>query len=88
MRRATPKPALLAANPDHERTPIDIGLHVSIAKAFRTYCDKANEALVKALRQMFDKGVWELVNIKKLSCKQFKSIIRSSFFLKVKFSSY
>ena len=84
-RRATPKTALLAADPDHEHTPIDIGLHVSLAKALRTYGDKAKEALVKELRQMFDKGVWEVVDTRKLSSKQFKSIIRSSFFLKEKF---
>jgi hypothetical protein len=63
------------------------GLHLKLKQAREKYSTAADEAVKKEAQQMLQKKVWELVGSKHLSREQKKSIIRSSLFLKEKFTS-
>ena len=48
--------------------------------------EASSESIMKELKQLVDKGVWEVVDKDHLSQKQLKSVITSSMFLKEKFN--
>lgn len=48
--------------------------------------EKAKESISKELKQLVDKGVWEVIEKAHLTKKQLKSVIRSSIFLTEKFN--
>ena len=63
----------------------DIIAHMSAAKALKKLRGSAIRAIVKELANMCDKSVWKAVDIKKLTTKQLRKIIRSSMFIKEKY---
>ena len=63
------------------------GLHITAKKAIGTYGKQAVSVMLEELKQMLDKGVWEPVAASTLTFEQRKAIIRSSIFLKEKFTS-
>ena len=65
----------------------DFAFHISVARAMREHPREAGPVIKKELQQMLDKGVWHAVNTSQLSQAQRKSIIRSSMFLKEKFTA-
>jgi hypothetical protein len=62
-----------------------INLVMSVKKALTEHGEKAEEAVKKELLQMINMKVWHPINVKELSEKDRRSIIRSSMFLKEKF---
>lgn len=60
-------------------------LNVSVKQAMEQYREPAFKAILKELKQMRDKGVFEPVYKERLSNLQLKKIIRSFMFLKEKF---
>jgi hypothetical protein len=63
------------------------GLHITAKKVIGTYGQKAVHVKLEELKQMLDKEEWEPVAVTKLTYEQRKSIIRSSIFLRKKFTS-
>ena len=63
------------------------GLHISLRRARIKFNAKADEAALAELSQLHRKTVWELVHFKDLNRAQRRRIIRSSLFLKEKFTS-
>ena len=63
------------------------GLHITAKKALGTYGKRAVDVMLQELKQMLDKGVWIPVALNSLTFEQRKSVIRSSIFLKEKFTS-
>ena len=63
------------------------GLHVSLKKARKIYNRRADEAAIKELSQLHRKKVWEIITSLPLSRSARRKIIRSSIFLKEKFTA-
>jgi hypothetical protein len=63
----------------------DIIAHISAAKALKKMRGAAIRSIVKELANMCDKSVWKAVDIKLLTTKQLRKIIRSSMFIKEKY---
>ena len=62
-------------------------LHISVKKGLKKFGKHALRAIVEEIQQMVDKKVFHGVNIKSLTSKQLKKVIRSSIFLKEKYLS-
>ena len=58
--------------------------NVSVREALRTRGDDAKKVILKELKQMVDKKVWQPVHGSKLTAKENASVIRSSMFVKRK----
>lgn len=58
---------------------------LSVKKALLQNEKASKESITKELKQMVDKGVWEVIDKARLTKKQLRSVIRSSMFLKEKF---
>ena len=63
----------------------EYGLHMSVGKATKLYGDAAKRAAMKELKQMIEKEVWTYVDKNSLSKRKYKTILRSSMFLKEKY---
>ena len=63
------------------------GLHVSLKKARKIYNQRADEAAIKELSQLHRMKVWEMIMSLPLSRSARRKIIRSSIFLKEKFTA-
>ena len=61
--------------------------HITVNQALGKFRKEAFESICAELMQMHNKGVWRPVSLKTLSAPERKKIIRSSMFLKEKFSS-
>ena len=62
-------------------------LNVSVQQAMKQYREPAFRAILKELKQMRDKGVFEPIYKERLSNLQLKKVIRSFMFLKEKFKA-
>lgn len=69
-----------------ERTPHHV-YKLSVKKALRKNEVVARESILKELRQMVEKEVWEVLDKTKLSNAQLKKAIRSTMFLTEKFTA-
>ena len=62
-------------------------LKMSVVSALRKHESESRTAILAELKQLVDKGVWEVLSKSDLSKKQLIAVIRSSMFLKEKFDA-
>jgi len=60
---------------------------LSVAKALKKNEKASKNSILKELAQIVDKGVWEVISKSELTRAQLRKVIRSSMFLKEKFTS-
>ena len=65
----------------------DFAFHISVRAALRERPEEARPVIMAELKQMVDKGVWHGIKVSGLSIAQRRAIIRSSMFLKDKYSA-
>ena len=65
----------------------DFAFHISVRAALRERPEEARPVIMAELQQMVDKGVWHGIKASSLSIAQRRAIIRSSMFLKDKYSA-
>ncbi len=66
---------------------VEVGLHITVSKALSKFKRKALVEMYREIRQIDEKKVWHPRAIESLTRKQLKKIIRSSLFLKEKFTA-
>jgi hypothetical protein len=64
-----------------------VGLHITVSKALNKFKRKALVEMYREIRQIDAKKVWHPRAIESLTRKQLKKVIRSSLFIKEKFTS-
>ena len=60
---------------------------LTVKKALKNNKKESKRSVMKELKQIVDKDVWEVIEKSKLTKKQLKKVIRSSMFLKEKFTA-
>jgi hypothetical protein len=66
---------------------IEYAMSLSVKKAMKEHGESARIVIRAELKQMIDKGVWHPVDLRGLTKEQRKRIIRSTMFIKEKYSS-
>ncbi len=66
---------------------VEVGLHITVSNALNKFKRKALVEMYRQIRQIDAKKVWHARAIESLTRKQLKKVIRSSLFIKEKFTS-